>query len=180
MFEQLKKPIIFYIVAGLLLPSIIFLNAAIGKYNSSLQKISGKLIRVKSNISSMEVATREIDKLLARTKNYIPSDFHESTTEGKMFSAFGDLKVRLKQAEVSASEFEDKADAVSLPVKISGPLNSYSDLANNTGYLGSLEFPFFGIKSISLIRKQGKDGISVTYLIDGELLMPKNGAVSVQ
>lgn len=180
MFEQLKKPVIFYAVSGVLLPIVIFLNLAIDKYNNSLQEMSEKLIRVKSNISSMEAATREIGKLLIRTKNYLPSDFYENSTEEKIFSTFDDLKTSLKPAEVSASVITGKAGIVSLPVKITAPLNNYSDIVNKTGYLRSLKFPFFRIKNISLIRQQNKDGVSVTYLIDGELHMPKNGAISVQ
>ena len=173
MFKSLKKPIIIYVVSGVLLACTIFLNITIKNNNDSLQKIPEKLIRVKANLSTMRASTQEIEKLLVRFKKYIPSNFQKGSTEGELFSALDKLKSRMKKAEIVTLKISDSPDKISLPVKITGPLKNYATFVNDAGYLRSLKFPFFTVKNISLVRKEDKDGLSVTYLIDGVFHMPK-------
>lgn len=178
MYEQLKKHALYYLVFGILFSIVIVSNIAIGKYNKSLEDVAKKLKRVKVNLVKMEEASREMEELVSRVNKYVPPSFFEGSTEGELFSALDSLKKELNWSEVSATNTVEKKNEILLPLKIAGPINSYPEVVNGAGYLRSMSFPFFKTSTVNLIRKVDKGGASVSFIIVGEMHMPKKGKLA--
>jgi len=153
---------------------VVFSALALDKYINSLDDTANKLETVKINLSRMAAESQKIDILLSRVKtSLMPTDFYTKPAEYQIFKAVDDLKSRFTGADVVVTNIEDKGNVFALPVNITGNLKNYADFANNVGYLAGLKFPFFSINSISLSKKQEKDGTAVSYIISGMIRMPK-------
>lgn len=174
MTKQLKSPVTYNIVSGILLSIVVSCAILIDKYEGSLEETANKLQTVKANLSKMNMAGGDIDILLSKVKTMVPPDFYKKSAEEMLFLSLDDLKSRLADADIAITNIEDNGDLLTLPVTINAPLKNYADFVNDTGYLMGLKFPFFSITSITLSRKEENEGImAVVYVINGKLEMPK-------
>jgi len=77
----------------------------------------------------------------------------------------------IKGADITVTNFADKAGEITLPVNIRIPVDDYAVLVNNIGYLQSLNFPYLAVNNIVIVKVGGPSG-AIICKIDGSLRMP--------
>ncbi|MBI3592115.1 MAG: hypothetical protein HY099_01270 [Nitrospirae bacterium] len=112
-----------------------------------------------------------LDKALSEIKAMVSPDFASNTPEVIILVTLDDLKTRMKDAVITISGMEYRADEIILPLNIKAEVRDYAVFVNTVGYLQTLRFPFFNISSITLM--QNNERTAVSYEIKGTLSMIK-------
>ncbi|MEW6067981.1 MAG: hypothetical protein AB1610_06800 [Nitrospirota bacterium] len=171
-YSELKKPLTIYLVAGITLSIIIISVILTAKYEKNLLYTMTKFELIRTNSFKMERNIAEMNSLVKEINSLLPSHYYFKDHKEIMLLGFDEIKTTLKDAEITVKNFNSDAHEISLPVTISIPVNSYVQMVNNIGYLQTLNFPYFAIKSI-VIETPAKGPFSGTICkIEGILRMP--------
>ncbi|MBF0505611.1 MAG: hypothetical protein HQL09_02145 [Nitrospirae bacterium] len=163
-----------YLASGLVFTIIMSSVVLCNRYGDSIAATVDVLQKAKLNLMNVRDVGRAVDSALSGVKAALPSNILSGTPEESLFAGLDDLKSRMKDADVTVDNTEQKSDEIRLPVQIRSDMKNYTDFVNTVGYLQSLRFPFFSITNISLTQMQEKkEWASVRYEIKGALRMPK-------
>ncbi len=162
-----------YLAAGLAFTIILLSVLLCNKYGDSIAATVDVLQKARLNLMNVRDVGRAVDSALSGIKAALPSNMPSGTPEELLFAGLDDLKSRMRDAEITVENAEQRGDEISLPVQIKSGIRNYTDFVNTVGYLQSLRFPFFSITNISVAQVQEKEWTSVHYEIKGALRMPK-------
>ncbi len=177
-YEQLKKIIIYHLIAGIVFSSVLFTAISLKKYEESLLDATSKNLSMKTKIIKLERARADMEseiKYMTSEIKYMESlllsDFSESSPEKFIFMAIDDMKIKMPWAEVKIADIKETNDEIYLPLDIRIPVYDYTTLLNYIGYLASLKFPYYTIKNFTIIKSQ-QPPEDVICDIKGMLRMP--------
>ncbi|HCC68604.1 MAG TPA: hypothetical protein DEP99_01820 [Nitrospiraceae bacterium] len=171
-YSALKKTIIFYLIAGIILSITIVSAVVLTKYENSLLDAIRKFEHVRINALKMKQASMDIDSVIKEINNLLPPHYYSKSPKESILSALDAIKMTIKGVNITITSFAEKEGEITLPVNInfSIPLDDYEVLVNNIGYLQSLNFPHFTINNI-VIARAGQPPGAIICKIDGLLRM---------
>ena len=174
MDRKVKRLLILYITSALCCTLVFGGGILADKYASSLLTSYDLFQTIKVKKVNMKEAIKNIDLAISRVRTEMPGEMSAETTEADVLLALDVLKSRLKSSSISIDALEKKEDDVILPVTIRGALSDYQRFMNDLGYLQSLKFPFFVIRSLSLDKLEREQKEIVSFEIKGVLIMRTN------
>ncbi len=177
-YKQLKKYIIYHLIAGIVFSLVLFTTISLKKYGESLLDVASRNLSMKTKIVELERVRTDMEsaiKYMASEKKYMDSlllsDFSKSSPEKFILMAIDDIKTKMPWADVKIADINETNDEISLPLDITIPVYDYPTLLNNIGYLASLKFPYYTIEKFSIIKSL-QPPESVTCNIKGILRIP--------
>lgn len=183
--KQLKKFVISYGLAAVILVVLLVISVVIREYSESFNQTLRELQRFQMNLVKIKGAATDIRGSLQKVNAIIAPDYFSITSEKQLLAGLDLLKTNARDSIVTITEIAYSETEISLPLTIKGYLKDYSDFVNDIGKLQSYKFPFYTIKSIS-IRKddlsrtgqsetKGQSGKGVfVYEITGDLRLPRS------
>jgi len=174
MDRKVKKLLILYITSALCCTLIFCGGILADKYASSLLTSYDLFQSIKVKKVNMKEAIKNIDLAILQVRAEMPSGMSAETTEADVLLTLDILKSRLKSSSISIDALEKKEDDIILPVTIRGALSDYQKFMHDLGYLQSLTFPFFVIRSLSLDKLEREKKEIVVFEIKGTLTMRTN------
>lgn len=171
-YKQLKKNIIYYLIAGIVFSLFLFTAIILNKYEKHISDEINKTISVKIKIIEMNHKRADMESEIKYIESSLPSDFNKKAPQEFIFMALDDIKMTLPWSEVgTANTIEEKDSELSLSVNIKVPVYNYTTLLNYIGYLESLKFPYYTIENVTITKLQ-QPPENVTCNIKGILRMP--------
>jgi len=170
-YSELKRTITFHLIAGITLSIIIVSVTILTKYENSLLDTIRKFELVRISALEMKQTSMDIDSVIKEINNLLPPYYYPKSHRASMLLALDAIKMTIKGADITVTNFDEKEGEITLPVNISIPVDDYAVLVNNIGYLQSLNFPHFAINNI-IIAKAGEPVGAIICRIDGLLRMP--------
>lgn len=169
-YSELERTITRHLVAGITLSVIIFSVIALGKYKNSLLDATSRSELIRINALKMKENTIHMDSVIKRMNSLLPHDYYSKSHRELLLLALDNIKMTIKGSVITVTNFDEKADEITLPVNISIPVDDYVSLVNNIGYLQSMRFPHFVIKNV--VMERAADSGTIICRIDGLLKMP--------
>lgn len=169
-YRELKKIIIYHLVTGIIFSIILLSVLMLNKYENSMVDTVSRFELIKTNTLKMKHSAEDIESGIRHIESLLPDDLYTRSLQELIFLALDDIKTAFKRSEVTVTNFDEKMGTVSLPISIKIPTDSYAMLINNIGYLQSLKFPYYTIRSIVITKSQVMPEFICT--IDGFLKMP--------
>ncbi|MEW6162907.1 MAG: hypothetical protein AB1606_06315 [Nitrospirota bacterium] len=170
-YSELKRTITFHLIAGITLSIIIVSVTLLTKYENSLLDTIRKFELIRINALRMKQTIMDIDSVIKWINNLLPPYYYSKSHKESMLLALDNIKMTIKGADITVTNFGDKAGEITLPVNISIPVDDYAVLVNNVGYLQSLNFPYLVVNNIVIAKAGGSSG-AIICKIDGSLRMP--------
>lgn len=167
---ELKRAAIYHLISGTILSMTILLAIVLNKYEKSLLDTIGRFEHIQMNTIKLHQFSADADLIMRRINDMLPADYASRTHREILLLALDDIKMAFSGSSIIVTNFEEKAGELSLPVSIKFPVNDYTLLVNKIGYLQSLKFPYFTVKSLTIEKATDKEAIIST--IEGALKMP--------
>lgn len=171
-YGELKRPVTFHLIAGIVLSAIIVSVIVLAKYEKSLSDTTKRSGLIRTNALKVEQAVIDTDSAMRKIDGLLPSYYHSRSHKEIMLLALDGIKTAIKGADITVTNFDERGGEIILPVNISIPVDSYLHLVSNIGYLQSMNFPFFAIKNIVIEKAAGKPSDAILCKIEGSLRMP--------
>lgn len=188
LYEQLKKNIIYQLLAGIVFSSLLFTAIVLNKYEDSIpdeisrnRVMKTKIVRIKQARAHMESEIKYMQSQIKYVEGLLLTDFiTDSAPEDFIFMGLDDIKTKLPPwSELKTGDIEEKEREINISVEIVMPVYDYTALLNYIGYLESLKFPYYTIERIN-IKKLPEEPGDVICNIKGILrmpILPKEGIV---
>jgi len=170
-YSELKRTVTLHLIAGITLGIIIVSVTLLTKYENSLLDTIRKLELIRINALRMKQTAMDIDSVIKGINNLLPPYYYSKSHKEGILLALDAIKMTIKGADITVTNFADKAGEITLPVNIRIPVDDYAVLVNNVGYLQSLNFPYLAINNIVIAKAGGPSGAIIICKIDGSLRM---------
>ncbi len=158
-YKQLKKIIIYHLIAGIIFSSVLFTAISLEKYEENLLDATSRNLSMKATIIKLDRVSADMEseiKYMESEKEYMEilllSDFSKSSPEKFIFMAIDDMKIKMPWAEMSIADIKEIDDEIYLSLDIRIPVYNYTTLLNYIGYLASLKFPYYTIENFTIIK----------------------------
>ncbi len=179
LYEQLKKIIIYHLIAGIVFSFVLFTAIALNKYEDSVLNGISKNMSIKTKIIKMRQARADMESEIKHMKSEIKymesvllSDFTSMAPEEFISMALDDIKANLLPwTQLRVGNIEEEDSEVYVSVEMTIPVYDYTTLLNYIGYLESLKFPYYTIKNVTMTKLQDQPE-EVICDIRGILRMP--------
>jgi len=171
-YNELKRPVTFHLIAGIVLSAIIVSAVVIAKYEKSLSDTTKRSGLIRTNALKMEQAVTDMDSVMKKIDSLLPSYYHSRSHKEIILLSLDGIKTTIKSADITVTNFDERGGEIILPVNISIPVHNYVQLVNDIGYLQFLNFPFFAIRNIVIEKATGKPSNAIICRIEGSLKMP--------
>lgn len=171
-YNYLNKALKYYLIAGIALCLVIIAILLLGKYEKSLSAAVTKQENIRINIVKIEQAIKDMDSTVKKIDALLPTDYSSRSHRELLLLVLDDFKKIFKRSEITVMRFEEKEGELFLPVNIKFPIDDYSILLQNIGYLQSMKAPHFTIKQLSIEETVDKQANVVICVIEGLLKMP--------
>jgi hypothetical protein len=167
-------------MAGVFLSIIIFFAILLIKYQNSLLEAIEKSELIRINTLKMKQATKHMDSTIEKINNLLPMNYSSASHRELLLLALDDIKMTIRESEITVTNFEEKDGSIFLPVVIKFPVNDYVVLIRMIGYLQSMNFPSFSIKNILIGSKAEGQIEFILCTIEGSLQMPAEKLMGVK
>jgi ferredoxin-fold anticodon binding domain-containing protein len=161
LYKQLRKIIIYHLIAGIVFSLVLFTAISLKKYEESLLDVTSRNLSMKTKIIELERVRADMEseiKYMESEKEYMEilllSDFSKSSPEKFILLAIDDMKIKMPWAEMSIADIKEIDDEIYLSLDIRIPVYDYTTLLNYIGYLATLKFPFYTIENFTIIKSQ--------------------------
>jgi len=171
-YSELKRTVTLHLIAGITLGIIIVSVTLLTKYEYSLLDTIRKFELIRINALRMKQTAMDIDSVIKGINNLLPPYYYSKSHKEGILLALDDIKMNIKGANITITDFAPKEGEITLPLNISIPVDDYAVLVNNVGYLQSLNFPYLAINNIVIAKAGGPSGAIIICKIDGSLRMP--------
>ena len=171
-YSELKRTVTLHLIAGITLGIIIVSVTLLTKYENSLLDTIRKLELIRINALRMKQTAMDIDSVIKGINNLLPPYYYSKSHKEGILLALDDIKMNIKGANITITDFAPKEGEITLPLNISIPVDDYAVLVNNIGYLQSLNFPYLAVNNIVIAKAGGPSGAIIICKIDGSLRMP--------
>jgi len=171
-YSELKRTVTLHLIAGITLGIIIVSVTLLTKYEYSLLDTIRKFELIRINALRMKQTAMDIDSVIKGINNLLPPYYYSKSHKEGILLALDDIKMNIKGANITITDFAPKEGEITLPLNISIPVDDYAVLVNNIGYLQSLNFPYLAINNIVIAKAGGPSGAIIICKIDGSLRMP--------
>ena len=170
-YSELKRTVTLHLIAGITLGIIIVSVTLLTKYEYSLLDTIRKFELIRINALRMKQTAMDIDSVIKGINNLLPPYYYSKSHKEGILLALDDIKMNIKGANITITDFAPKEGEITLPLNISIPVDDYAVLVNNIGYLQSLNFPYLAINNIVIAKAGGPSGAIIICKIDGSLRM---------
>jgi len=170
-YSELKRTVTLHLIAGITLGIIIVSVTLLTKYEYSLLDTIRKFELIRINALRMKQTAMDIDSVIKGINNLLPPYYYSKSHKEGILLALDDIKMNIKGANITITDFAPKEGEITLPLNISIPVDDYAVLVNNIGYLQSLNFPYLAVNNIVIVKAGGPSG-AIICKIDGSLRMP--------
>jgi len=171
MDAKLKKLLRYYAVSAFLATVLISGAMLTETYITSLSDTLDKFQTLKINSIKMKEASRKAGETLATIRSAFSSYDKTEAAEGTILTTVDSIKSRMKNADITVTNFEKKGDEIELPVIVTGTIQDYADFINHIGYLQSIPSPIFYISGITISDQSDEKNAIINFEIRGALKM---------
>lgn len=169
-YNELKKAVMRHLIAGILFSIVIFLIIFLGRYGDSLVVTVKQFDKQKENYTKMSQSVTDLEKVMDQIDAMIPADYYAKGNREFILVAIGNIKSKLRYAEVKILDFKDEGGEIAMPVEINFPVDDYTVMTESIAYIQSFKFPYFIFDGIEVTRS--KDNTEITCNIKGSMRMP--------
>ena len=169
--QGLKRLLSYYAASALL--ATIFVSASIltETYITSLSDTLNKFQTLKINSIKMKESSKRAGQMLTAVKAMFKSYDNPEALEGSILTTVDTIKSRMKDVNITVTNFERKGSEILLPITLTGQIRDYTMFVNHLGYLQSLNSPLFYINSVSFSDQSESNRARINFEISGILKM---------
>ncbi|MDO8281786.1 MAG: hypothetical protein Q7U10_04065 [Thermodesulfovibrionia bacterium] len=169
-YNELKKAVMRHLIGGIVFAVILFVIIFGGRYGESLVGTVKLFEKQKENYKKMSDSVADLEKVMAQIDAMIPADYYSKTNREFILLSIGNIKSKLKYAEVKIDDFKEEGGEISMPLEIHFPVDDYTVMTESIAYIQSLKFPYFIFDGIEVARS--KDNSEITCNIKGSIRLP--------
>lgn len=169
-YNELKKAVMGHLLGGIVFSIVLFLIIFFGRYGDSLVETVKQFEKQKQNYMLMSKSVTDLETTMDQIDAMIPEDYYSKGNREFILLTIGNIKSRLRYAEVKILDFKDEGGEILMPIEINFPVDDYTVMTESIAYIQSFKFPYFIFDGIEVNRSQ--DNSEITCSIKGSMRMP--------
>lgn len=169
-YNELKKAVLKHLIGGIAFAVVLFVIVFSARYGESLVSTVKLFEKQKENYKKMSESVADLEKVMGQIDAMIPADYYDKGNREIILLAIGNIKSKLRYAEVKIEDFKEEGGEISMPMEIHFPVDDYTVMTESIAYIQSYKFPYFIFDGIEVARS--KDNSEITCNIKGSMRMP--------
>ena len=175
---HLNREISLHLFFGSLFAILLFLMLLITGYRDNLNNATDSLIKIRHNISGMELSHEDLKSKRASIEKTLPAGYSKKSSRELILLTLEKVRAEMPAAKIDVMNFFKEKDEIKLPVVIKFPVSNYNIFVRNIGYLEKQVFPDFMITGAAVFRVRNS-ATTGEGKIEGFFRMPLEKAVRV-